>query len=110
MAGDNQHTDQRPVNAMSEPISNDINGDQDRKDHTLDKALSNLSLSSQAIHADDFLNVHNTDVAPGLHVSTTFRYQKNPDDLIPTSQQDVRNKSAIYKKAHTQSADPNLSS
>ncbi|WEW59011.1 hypothetical protein PRK78_004479 [Emydomyces testavorans] len=35
-----------------------------------------------AIHADDPLNVVE-DVAPPLHVSTTFRYSDNPEDLVP---------------------------
>lgn len=35
-----------------------------------------------AIHGDNFLN-KGTDVAPALHVSTTFRYAPNPDELVP---------------------------
>lgn len=42
--------------------------------------LQHLSLSAQAIHADDFLNSHAA-VAPPMHVSTTFRYSRNPEDL-----------------------------
>ncbi|KAI0538267.1 Cys/Met metabolism PLP-dependent enzyme-domain-containing protein [Xylaria digitata] len=42
--------------------------------------LQHLSLSAQTVHADDFLNSH-TAVAPPMHVSTTFRYSRNPDDL-----------------------------
>jgi cystathionine beta-lyase/cystathionine gamma-synthase len=38
--------------------------------------------STHAIHADDHLN-RTTDIAPALHVSTTFRYASNPSDLIP---------------------------
>ncbi|KAI2629594.1 PLP-dependent transferase [Hypoxylon sp. NC1633] len=41
-----------------------------------------LSLSAQTIHADDFLNSHQS-VAPPMHVSTTFRYNKDPDQLQP---------------------------
>ncbi|KAI1172546.1 pyridoxal phosphate-dependent transferase [Nemania sp. FL0916] len=44
--------------------------------------LQHMSLSAQAVHADDFLNTHAA-VAPPMHVSTTFRYSENPDDLIP---------------------------
>ncbi|KAF2454722.1 hypothetical protein BDY21DRAFT_352562 [Lineolata rhizophorae] len=40
------------------------------------------SLSTLAIHADDEINTYN-DVAPALHVSTTFRYASNPDELEP---------------------------
>ncbi|KAH6648507.1 pyridoxal phosphate-dependent transferase [Truncatella angustata] len=42
--------------------------------------LQHLSLSSQTIHADDYLNMYK-DVAPAMHVSTTFRYSRNPDEL-----------------------------
>lgn len=42
--------------------------------------LQHLSLSAQTIHADDFLNTHSA-VAPPMHLSTTFRYSENPDDL-----------------------------
>lgn len=48
-----------------------------------------LSLSSLAIHADDSLN-SGTDVAPPLHVSTTYRYSHNPDDLQPWDPNAVR--------------------
>ncbi|QSZ30980.1 hypothetical protein DSL72_000541 [Monilinia vaccinii-corymbosi] len=47
-----------------------------------------LSLSSQTVHADDFLN-RGQDVAPALHVSTTFRYSNNPDHLVPLSELDL---------------------
>ncbi|KAI1420977.1 Cys/Met metabolism PLP-dependent enzyme-domain-containing protein [Xylaria sp. FL1777] len=52
-----------------------------RQDATaLASRLQHLSLSAQTIHADDFLNSHAA-VAPPMHVSTTFRYSRNPDDL-----------------------------
>lgn len=38
--------------------------------------------STLALHADDELNIVR-DVAPPLHLSTTFRYSNNPEDLIP---------------------------
>ncbi|OTB11778.1 hypothetical protein K445DRAFT_321720 [Daldinia sp. EC12] len=44
--------------------------------------LQHLSLSAQTIHADDFLNSHQS-VAPPMHVSTTFRYNDDPDELKP---------------------------
>ncbi|KAI5866442.1 cystathionine beta-lyase [Durotheca rogersii] len=44
--------------------------------------LRHLSLSAQTIHADDFLNSHQS-VAPPMHVSTTFRYNRDPDQLRP---------------------------
>lgn len=39
--------------------------------------------STRALHADDHLN-RVTDVAPPIHLSTTFRFPDNPDDLIPS--------------------------
>ncbi|KAK9776940.1 putative Pyridoxal phosphate-dependent transferase [Seiridium cardinale] len=42
--------------------------------------LQHLSLSAQTIHADDYLNSHQA-IAPPMHVSTTFRYSRNPDEL-----------------------------
>ena len=43
-----------------------------------------LDLSTLAIHGDDNLN-QTADVAPALHVSTTFRYNSDPDKLIVAS-------------------------
>lgn len=43
-----------------------------------------LSLATQGIHADDPMNSY-TDVAPALHVSTTFRYSNDPSKLVPVS-------------------------
>ncbi|KAL7629202.1 hypothetical protein AAE478_000722 [Parahypoxylon ruwenzoriense] len=51
---------------------------------TLASRLQHLSLSAQTIHADDFLNSHQS-VAPPMHVSTTFRYNSDPDQLRPWS-------------------------
>jgi hypothetical protein len=50
-----------------------------------------LSTSTRAIHADDALNGPEvTDVAPALHVSTTFRYTNDLDKLVPAADKDVR--------------------
>ena len=43
---------------------------------------SSYSLSTLSVHGDDPLNLL-TDVAPPLHVSTTFRYTSKPEDLRP---------------------------
>ncbi|KAL8917817.1 MAG: hypothetical protein Q9172_005674 [Xanthocarpia lactea] len=48
-----------------------------------------LTQRTQAIHADDGLNA-TSDVAPPLHVSTTFRYADDPKDLVPAADADVR--------------------
>ena len=42
--------------------------------------LDSISPSTLAIHADDALNVV-PDVAPPIHVSTTFRYPRDPSEL-----------------------------
>lgn len=39
-------------------------------------------MASLSVHADDYINNHQA-VAPPMHVSTTFRYAENPDDLKP---------------------------
>lgn len=40
------------------------------------------SLATRGIHADDPLH-HSQDVAPPLHVSSTYRYGSDPDRLVP---------------------------
>ena len=50
--------------------------------------LSQYSLPTRSIHADDYLNAL-SDVAPPLHVSTTFRYTSNPAELLPAADTDV---------------------
>lgn len=47
------------------------------------------SPSTLGVHADDALN-STTDVAPALHVSTTFRYASDPDKLVPIHDTDVQ--------------------
>ncbi len=85
-----------PVVAMTGLSTNGTNGEQYQKDRPPSHIMSSLSLSSRAIHADDFLNV-NQDVAPALHVSTTFRYSKNPDKLVPNHQLDVSGNPFSYQ-------------
>lgn len=60
--------------------SPNTNGVENVQDHSADHGLSNLSLSSRTIHADDYLN-EGSDVAPPIHVSTTFRYNRDPTTL-----------------------------
>ena len=45
--------------------------------------------STLSVHADDPCN-NVTDVAPPIHVATTYRYSNNPDELQPTYDTDVR--------------------
>ncbi|KAL8810545.1 MAG: hypothetical protein Q9200_002491 [Gallowayella weberi] len=47
-----------------------------------------LGRSTRAMHADDLLN-STPDVAPPLHVSTTFRYADDPKDLVPVEDVDI---------------------
>ena len=43
---------------------------------------ANISPATQALHADSLLNT-SSDVAPPIHVATTFRYDRNPSNLAP---------------------------
>lgn len=56
-------------------------GDQNHKD-------KGLSLASRLVHSDDGISTHRA-VAPAMHVSTTFRYNDNPDMLQPEVYLDV---------------------
>lgn len=49
---------------------------------------SQYSASTLAVHGDDPLN-DSTDVAPAMHVSTTYRYPEDPEKLVPFSMDDV---------------------
>lgn len=49
------------------------------------RSLRKYSAATQAIHADDYLN-RIEDVAPPLHVATTFRYHNDPDQLNPAAE------------------------
>jgi hypothetical protein len=44
----------------------------------------NIGTSTRSLHADDVLNVV-SDVAPPLHLSTTFRYSDDPSALVPAA-------------------------
>ncbi|OTA15094.1 hypothetical protein BTJ68_15564 [Hortaea werneckii EXF-2000] len=47
-----------------------------------------LTHTGRSVHADDPINSY-TDVAPALHVSSTFRYPHDPDQLHPTDDLDI---------------------
>ncbi|KAK4449513.1 Cys/Met metabolism PLP-dependent enzyme-domain-containing protein [Podospora aff. communis PSN243] len=57
------------------------NPEQSSKDLS-DAFTKKLSLASRSVHADDYINNHQA-VAPPLHVSTTFRYSRDPEKLQP---------------------------
>jgi hypothetical protein len=61
----------------------------DDPDHLASTFGRELSLASRSIHADDYVNTHPA-VAPPMHVSTTFRYENDPDKLVPWFDMDVR--------------------
>ncbi|KAI5310529.1 hypothetical protein KEM55_005792 [Ascosphaera atra] len=46
----------------------------------------NADPATQAIHADDPFAL-TADVAPPIHVATTYRYDSDPDKLVPAAQQ-----------------------
>jgi hypothetical protein len=47
-----------------------------------------LSLAARTVHADDGISAHRA-VAPAMHVSTTFRYNDDPDKLSAWDNTDV---------------------
>lgn len=44
--------------------------------------------STRSLHADDVLNLV-SDVAPPMHVATTFRYSSDPATLVPAADADA---------------------
>lgn len=50
--------------------------------------LRKLSLSTRTVHADDGISAHRA-IAPAIHVSTTFKYTSNPDELRSGENTDV---------------------
>lgn len=84
--------------AHQKPLHGDGAGDDDAANNaaaaaldptTLPASLQHLSLSARSVHADDYLNSHQS-VAPPMHVSTTFRYNRDPDLLAPWLNVNVR--------------------
>lgn len=47
-----------------------------------------LSLATRTVHADDYVASHRA-IAPPLHVSTTFRYSRDPERLVQWENLDV---------------------
>lgn len=71
------------MSAQENGTTTTTNGATEVKDQIANR-LASLSLASSALHADDDLgNIQ--DVAPPLHVSTTFNYAKDPESLRVTS-------------------------
>jgi hypothetical protein len=55
----------------------------------LNNALSEMHMATRAIHADDFVSPHRA-IAPGMHTAVNFRYARDPDELVPEENKDVR--------------------
>lgn len=55
----------------------------------LNKALPEMHMATRAIHADDFVSPHRA-IAPGMHTAVNFRYARDPEDLVPEENKDVR--------------------
>ncbi|KAJ6001441.1 hypothetical protein N7499_002644 [Penicillium canescens] len=55
--------------------------------------------STKALHADDALNLV-TDVAPPIHLSTTFRYPNDPNQFIPSEDpvDEFNGKNYVYSR------------
>jgi hypothetical protein len=88
--------------ASSQPQQHGYSNDVDHssiRDHTISTLVPTLSLSSKTIHADDYLN-RGPDVAPPLHVSTTFRYSRDPNSLQALTNLDVSTMSSMARFCH----------
>ncbi|KAJ5108747.1 hypothetical protein N7456_005422 [Penicillium angulare] len=49
---------------------------------SLAEALPQMAISTQAIHADDFVSSHRA-IAPAMHVAVNYRYARDPSQLVP---------------------------
>jgi hypothetical protein len=75
---------------MTSPSDVQINGTDDHVNHGFKRvSIRDHDPATSALHADDPLNIID-DVAPPLHVSTTYRYPQNPDDLFSVTERGVR--------------------
>jgi hypothetical protein len=86
-----------PSDSVPAPVSNgddkntptvEANGESLAQLDLNDAPEKQLSLSSRAVHADDHISAHRA-VAPAMHVSTTFKYSRNPDELTICANLDV---------------------
>ena len=75
--------------AHEKPLHGDGDVGAETGTETATRGLEHLSLSARTVHADDYLNSHPA-VAPPMHVSTTFRYSRDPDLLEPWLNVNVR--------------------
>ncbi|POS83192.1 PLP-dependent transferase, partial [Erysiphe pulchra] len=82
--------DEISISSFSCSMKTSTEIDSSMEQDSLEEHVSKLSISSKAIHSDDFLNGDQGDVAPPLHVSTTFRYNDNPDSLVSSREHDTQ--------------------
>lgn len=61
--------------------------------------LTTYSAATRAIHADDGFQ-KTPDVAPAMHVSTTFEYSRNPAELKPIADSEVSYAMALCSTNH----------
>ena len=83
---------------MASSISDhEINSNQTSQPQEVSQSFS---VSTRALHSDDHLN-RNPDVAPPIHLSTTFRFSSNPGDLVPAADEDhgVPTDAHVYSRA-----------
>ena len=65
------------------PIVKSTGGESGRAQaETVSLSLEKARPATLALHADESLQTDN-DIAPAIHVSTTFRYPEDPDELNP---------------------------
>ncbi|KAH8426748.1 uncharacterized protein LDX57_004481 [Aspergillus melleus] len=53
----------------------------------LSKALPHMAMATKAIHADDSVSAHRA-IAPAMHVAVTYRYAREPSQLIQMENKD----------------------
>ncbi|KAL3424872.1 Cys/Met metabolism PLP-dependent enzyme [Phlyctema vagabunda] len=78
-------------------LNSQNNNKEDHDPKSAHGLASGLSLASLTVHADDYLN-SGVDVAPPMHVSTTFRYPRDPESLKVTTNPDDPYEGHIYSR------------
>jgi hypothetical protein len=63
----------------------------------LNKALPGMHPATRAIHGDDFVSSHRA-IAPGMHTAVNFRYARDPQELVPEENKDVRTRPLFIDK------------
>lgn len=75
---------------MSSPSEAVINGGGHPGRHEAKRvSIKDYNPATAALHADDPLNIVD-DVAPPMHVSTTYRYPQDPESLFSVTERGVR--------------------